>query len=239
MSKEERNLEERLKQMEAETAEAVKASAGSCNATADDINKAADAGAENVATDSAETKNADGAEQATESTDADAARSCGANEAENNSNKESHQADAQTDSEQKAQEDSEKYLRLLAEFQNFKKRSAKEKSDIHAYANEKIINDLLPVLDNFERALGTAAGDDPEAYAKGMALIFEQMKTALEKAGLKEVEALGETFDPTKHNAVMMEDSKDYESGKVSQVLQKGYALNDRVLRAAMVAVSK
>ena len=141
---------------------------------------------------------------------------------------------------EKAEEaaESERYMRLMAEFQNFKKRAAKEKTDIHAYANEKIMNELLPVLDNFERALETDASD-AEAYAKGMSLIFEQMKTALEKSGLKEIEALGETFDPNLHNAVMMEDSEEHESGKVSKVLQKGYTLNDKVIRPSMVAVSK
>ena len=143
-------------------------------------------------------------------------------------------------SEENADEkDSERYLRLLAEFQNFKKRSAKEKSDIHAYANEKIIGDLLPILDNFERALASNAMDDPEAYAKGMAMIFEQMKTALEKAGLQEIEALGKEFNPNMHNAVVSEESDEHESGHVSKELQKGYTLNGKVVRPTMVAVAK
>ena len=143
-------------------------------------------------------------------------------------------------SEENADEkDSERYLRLLAEFQNFKKRSAKEKSDIHAYANEKIIGDLLPILDNFERALASNAIDDPEAYAKGMSMIFEQMKTALEKAGLQEIEALGKEFNPNMHNAVVSEESDEHESGHVSKELQKGYTLNGKVVRPTMVAVAK
>ncbi len=141
--------------------------------------------------------------------------------------------------EDKAAEDNEKYLRLMAEYQNFKKRTAKEKSDIHAYANEKIVAELLPVLDNFERALDTDVANDPEGYAKGMKLIFEQMKTALTKAGLEEVEALGTEFDPNKHNAVMTQPSTEHESGKVSTVLQKGYSLNSKVIRPAMVAVAE
>lgn len=136
------------------------------------------------------------------------------------------------------EQDSEKYLRLLAEFQNFKKRAAKEKTDIHAYANEKLMSELLPVLDNFERALETKT-EETENYAKGMELIFSQMKTALENHGLKEIEALGETFDPNKHSAVVTEESDEYESGHVSKVLQKGYELNGRVIRPAMVAVTK
>jgi len=150
---------------------------------------------------------------------------------------------AEKSEEEKAAEaeaaESERYMRLMAEFQNFKKRAAKEKTDIHAYANEKIVNELLPVLDNFERALASSPSDDPQAYAKGMSLIFEQMTSALDKNGVKEIAALGETFDPNLHNAVMMEDSEEYESGKISKVLQKGYTLNEKVVRPAMVAVSK
>lgn len=133
----------------------------------------------------------------------------------------------------------DRYVRLMAEFQNYKKRVSREKNDIREYATEKLITELLPVLDNFERALASDASADPEAYAKGMEMIFTQMKTELEKSGLKEVEALGETFDPLKHNAVMTEESEEYESGKVSKVLQKGYALNDKVIRPVMVAVTK
>lgn len=146
---------------------------------------------------------------------------------------------AEKEAEPEEDKDSEKYLRLMAEFQNFKRRTAKEKSDIHAYANEKIVTELLPVLDNFERALAADATSDPEAYAKGMSLIFEQMVAALTKAGLEEVEALGTDFDPTKHNAVMTQASEEHESGKVSSVLQKGYSLNKKVIRPAMVAVAE
>ncbi len=139
----------------------------------------------------------------------------------------------------KAEEaESERYMRLMAEFQNFKRRVAREKSDIHAYANEKIVGDLLPVLDNFERALDTEGGD-LEAYAKGMQLIFEQLKKALENAGLEEIKAMDETFDPNVHNAVMTESLEDKEDGTVTNVLQKGYKLKDKVIRPSMVAVNK
>ncbi len=135
-------------------------------------------------------------------------------------------------------EESERYMRLMAEFQNFKRRAAREKSDIHAYANERIVNDILPVLDNFERALETKT-DDIEAYAKGMELIFEQLKAALDKAGVKEIEALGCDFDPNVHNAVMTDNTDEYENDKISKVLQKGYKLNEKVVRPSMVAVNK
>ena len=153
-------------------------------------------------------------------------------------------SEAEAEPEEKKEEasaeeqESERYMRLMAELQNFKRRAAKEKSDIHAFANERIIGDLLPVMDNFERALETET-EDTEAYAKGMQLIFEQLKTALEKAGLKEIEALGLDFDPNVHNAVMTDNTEEYENDKISKVLQKGYKLNDKVIRPSMVAVNK
>ena len=132
-----------------------------------------------------------------------------------------------------------KYLRLMAEFQNYKKRVAKEKSDIHAYANEKIVTELLEVLDNFERALATDNSTDVEGYAQGMKLIFDQLLGVLTKSGLVEVKALGEEFDPNMHNAVMTTDSEEYDSNKVCSVLQKGYTLNGKVIRPSMVTVAK
>lgn len=146
---------------------------------------------------------------------------------------------AEEKNEEKADDGNEKYVRLMAEFQNYKKRVAKEKNDIREYATEKLVMELLPVLDNFERALAASAEDDPAGYAKGMELIFTQMVTELQKSGLTEVEAEGQDFDPTKHNAVMTEENEELESGKVSKVLQKGYALNDKVIRPSMVAVTK
>lgn len=146
---------------------------------------------------------------------------------------------AEEKTEEKADDGNEKYVRLMAEFQNYKKRVAKEKNDIREYATEKLVMELLPVLDNFERALAASAEDDPAGYAKGMELIFTQMVTELQKSGLAEVEAEGQDFDPTKHNAVMTEENEELESGKVSKVLQKGYALNDKVIRPSMVAVTK
>ena len=179
----------------------------------------------------AETAEAAGEEPKDDGADAD-----GGN-AEGQTGKDAKEDDA--DAEKQAEEqESERYMRLMAEFQNFKRRAAKEKTDIHAFANERIVSDLLPVLDNFERALETET-EDIEAYAKGMQLIFEQLKTALEKAGLKEIEALGCDFDPNVHNAVMTDNTDEYENDKISKVLQKGYKLNDKVVRPSMVAVNK
>ena len=156
--------------------------------------------------------------------------------AEKSESEESKAEDAAEAEKKAVEQESERYMRLMAEFQNFKRRAAREKSDIHAYANEKIIGELLPVLDNFERALSTKS-DDVEGYAKGMELIFTQLKTALEHAGLAEISAMGEEFDPNVHNAVMTEDVEDIEDNHISKVLQKGYKLNDKVIRPSMVAV--
>ncbi|ASS37680.1 hypothetical protein AXF17_03910 [Mogibacterium pumilum] len=145
-------------------------------------------------------------------------------------------------SEKKAQpeEDGEtKYLRLMAEFQNYKKRVAKEKTDIRSYANERIVTELLEVLDNFERALASETTAEAEGYAQGMKLIFDQFLGVLTKSGLEEVKALGEDFDPNMHNAVMTADSEEYDSNKVCNVLQKGYTLNGKVIRPSMVTVAK
>ena len=136
-----------------------------------------------------------------------------------------------------AEESDAKYLRLLADFQNFKRRTEKEKKDIYSFANEKMILPVLEVLDNFERALGQGSSD--AKFAEGMEMIFKQLNDALTKSGLAEIEALGEDFDPNFHNAVYAEDTEEYESGKVSGVVQKGYTLNGKVIRPAMVKVAK
>ncbi len=133
--------------------------------------------------------------------------------------------------------DSEKYLRLMAEFQNYKRRTEKEKGELFKYASEKLVVQLVEILDNFDRALNQSAGGG-EAFAAGMELIFKQLTDVLEKNGVEEIKALGEDFDPNFHNAVMMEDTTEYESGKVSDVLQKGYTLNGKVVRPSMVKVA-
>ena len=140
--------------------------------------------------------------------------------------------------DKKIEELNAKYMRLMADFQNQKKRFDKEKADIHQYANEKIVKNLLEVLDNFERALDATKDADPNLH-EGMELIFKQLMAALEKAGVAEIKALGEEFDPNFHNAVMMEETDEYESNKVSGVMQKGYTLNSRVIRPSMVKVAQ
>ncbi len=131
-----------------------------------------------------------------------------------------------------------KYVRLMADFQNQKKRFDKEKADIYQFANEDIVKSLLDVIDNFERALD-ASKDSDSKFREGMEMIFKQLMGALEKAGVSEIKALGEEFDPNFHNAVMMEETDEYESNKVSEVMQKGYTLNSRVIRPSMVKVAQ
>jgi molecular chaperone GrpE len=131
-----------------------------------------------------------------------------------------------------------KYLRLMADFQNYKKRSEKEKADIYAFANEKIILELLDVIDNYERAL-SHQGEEGSVLQEGMAMIYKQFKGVLEKNGVVEIQALGQDFDPSLHNAVMTESTPEYQHGKVSFVLQKGYLLNSKVIRHTMVKVAE
>ncbi len=132
---------------------------------------------------------------------------------------------------------SEKYTRLMADFQNFRKRTDKEKADVYSYANEKIMTDLLTVLDNFERALGSECRDD--AYAEGMKMIFKQFTDILTSSGLEEIDAVGQDFDPNFHHAVLTDNNADFDSGKVTEVLQKGYKLNGKVIRPSMVKVNE
>lgn len=155
-------------------------------------------------------------------------------ETEGSEAKESEEEKAEK--EEQKEDESVRYMRLMADFQNYKKRVEKEKKDLYSYANEKLVTEQLVVLDNFERALGQDTAD--ESFKEGMELIFKQLKDVLEKAGLAEIPALGEDFDPNFHNAVMTEETEEYESGKVSGVMQKGYTLNGKVIRPSMVKVA-
>ena len=182
------------------------------------------------------------ADQPLEEEDADVSEQTGdAENIENTENTEepaeesAAETEAPAEAAEPAEADDAKYLRLLTEFQNYKKRTEKEKTDLYSYANEKIMTELLEVLDNFERALEQEAGD---GFKEGMELIFTQLTNVLTKAGLAEITALGEDFDPNVHNAVMAEETEEYESGKVSGVMQKGYTLNGKVIRPSMVKVA-
>ena len=161
----------------------------------------------------------------------------GAEDAAEDSGKENGETEKEEEVKEEGKEDTEelRYLRLMADFQNYKKRVEKEKRDLYSYANEKLMTELLAVVDNFERALDH---DADEGFKEGIEMIFKQLQDVLEKSGLAEIPALGEEFDPNVHSAVMTEETEEYESGKVSGVMQKGYTLNGKVIRPSMVKVA-
>ena len=131
-----------------------------------------------------------------------------------------------------------KFVRLQADFANFKRRSNEEKTTYVSLGVEKLAIAILPVLDNFNRALDMVEEKDSTVY-EGMEMLAKQLEEALEKNGIKEMEVEGKEFDPNFHHAVLMEARDDMEAGLVSVVLQKGYLLDDKVIRPAMVKVSE
>ena len=142
----------------------------------------------------------------------------------------------------KAKEYWDKLLRTTADFDNYKKRAARERQDAVKFANEGIIGTLIPVLDNFEMALAATAGSQNAAIQSlqsGVAMIHQQLKKALSDAGLEEVDASNQPFDPNFHEAVSQQESADVPEGHVLQQLRKGYKLRDRLLRPATVVVAK
>ena len=130
----------------------------------------------------------------------------------------------------------DRYLRTLADFENFRKRSEREKQDFFKYALAGLMKDLLPVLDNFDRSL-EHAGDGDE-FHRGVLLIYKQMFDTLTKHGLKPIEQSGVPFDPKIHEAVVREENPSVPSHTVTAILQKGYFIHDRLLRPAMVKVA-
>jgi molecular chaperone GrpE len=142
--------------------------------------------------------------------------------------------------EKEAQENYDRYLRISAELENFKKRMEKEKAETYKFANENLLKDLLPVLDNLERALehGREA-ENPKALLEGVELTYKSFWTVLEKYGISRVEAMGEAFDPQHHEAVMVQEDAQRPAGEVISQLQIGYRLHNRLVRPAMVVVSK
>lgn len=135
----------------------------------------------------------------------------------------------------------ERLVRLQADFANFKKRTEREKSDIYKYAAEGVMEDLLPTLDNFERALTAAESesDSEDGFCEGMKLIYTSFVETLQKHGLKEIEAEGASFDPQKHHAVMQAEVEGVEADIIVEVFQKGYSVKDKVIRPSMVKVAR
>lgn len=140
--------------------------------------------------------------------------------------------------DEQIEELTDKVKRQMAEFENFRKRSEKEKSQMFDLGAKTIIEKILPIIDNFERGFTTVEESDKEdAFVAGMSQVYKQLMTELEAVGVKPIEALGKEFDPEFHNAVMQVESEEYESGVVAQELMKGYTYKDTVVRHSMVAV--
>lgn len=134
----------------------------------------------------------------------------------------------------------DKNMRIAAEMVNTLRRKDEETNRLLKYSNESLITELLPVIDNFERALNVdAKTTDIESYQKGMTMIYNSLKNILEKFEVKEIEAIDKEFDPSYHQAVMQEEKEGTKENIVIEVLQKGYTYKDKVIRPAMVKVSK
>ena len=140
--------------------------------------------------------------------------------------------------DEKIEELTDRVRRQMAEFDNFRKRTEKEKAQMFEVGAKSIIEKILPVIDNFERGLASIPEEEAgSAFADGMNMIYKQLMNELEQAGVAPIEAVGEEFDPEYHNAVMQVENDELESGTVAQELQKGYTYRDSVVRHSMVAV--
>ncbi|MDI9230277.1 nucleotide exchange factor GrpE [Staphylococcus caprae] len=142
--------------------------------------------------------------------------------------------------EKLANDNEEKYLRLYAEFENYKRRIQNENQINKTYQAQGVLTDILPSIDNIERALQIEGDDESfKSLQKGVQMVHESLLRALKDNGLEEIQAEGQEFDPNLHQAVVQDDNPDFKSGEVTQELQKGYKLKDRVLRPSMVKVNQ
>lgn len=159
--------------------------------------------------------------------------------AEEKAAKKKAKADKKQDKyKEKIEELEDRVKRQMAEFDNFRKRTEKEKAQMFETGAKSVVEKILPVVDNFERGLQSLKeGEDNGAFADGMNMVYKQLMTELENIGVKPIEAVGQEFNPDYHNAVMQVESEEYESGIVAQELQKGYMYRDSVVRHSMVAV--
>ena len=181
-----------------------------------------------------ETEAAESGEQAeeTEESEADDGQEAPADEKKGFFKKKKDKKDEQIE------ELNDKLKRQMAEFDNFRKRTEKEKTQMYDMGAKSIIEKILPVIDNFERGLAAVPEEQREdAFVVGMDKVYRQMLTELDASGVKPIEAVGQEFDPNFHNAVMQVESEEYDSGVVAQELQKGYMYKDSVVRHSMVAV--
>jgi molecular chaperone GrpE len=144
--------------------------------------------------------------------------------------------------EEKSKENYERLLRISAEFENYKKRSAREMEDFKKFANESLIKEILPVVDNLERAIESSANNGngvSDSITEGVEMTLKEILKIFEKFGVKPVTAMGEVFNPALHQAMMQEESEAHPENTVLREFQKGYTMNDRLLRPSMVVVSK
>lgn len=153
--------------------------------------------------------------------------------------KKREKADKKQDAlKEKIEELEDRVKRQMAEFDNFRKRSEKEKTMMFETGAKSVIEKILPVVDNFERGLASVPEEEKaDGFAQGMEMIYKQLMTELEKMEVKPIPAVGEEFNPDFHNAVMQVESEEYASGVIAQELQKGYTYRDGVVRHSMVAV--
>lgn len=167
-------------------------------------------------------------------------------EVENNTSNEDSAEEAKNETEANEFEDlkasckevNDKYVRLQAEFQNFKRRTEKEKANLYKFANERLFMDLLPLMDNMERALDSSE-NSADGIVEGLKMIKKSLDEIFKKNDVVAIEAIGQEFDPELHHAVMSDESDDHASEHVIEEFQKGYKLNDKVIRHSMVKVSK
>ncbi|WP_028561681.1 nucleotide exchange factor GrpE [Paenibacillus pinihumi] len=141
--------------------------------------------------------------------------------------------------QKQADDNQQRLLRVQADYDNFRRRTQKEKEELAQYASMKLVTELLPVIDNFERAISAAKdSEDKDSFIKGVDMIFRQFDQVLQQEGLKPMDTVGQPFNPDFHQAIMQVESEEYEEGIVVEEVQRGYILKEKVLRPAMVKVS-
>ena len=142
------------------------------------------------------------------------------------------------EAQEKIDELNARILRLTADYDNFRKRALRDKDDVRQYANQDLLEKLLPVLDNFEMAISAVKDADP-SIKDGVQMIYDQLLNVLKDSGMEPIDAIGMQFDPNFHEAISQEESAEVEEGKVIQQVQRGFRLQDRLVRAARVVVAK
>jgi molecular chaperone GrpE len=144
------------------------------------------------------------------------------------------------ETEKTAAENYDKYVRVAAELENYKKRAVREKADAVKFGNENLLRDILPLVDNIDRAMDHACNsDDFDAFKKGLKMLHEQLLICLQKHGVEQIEAVGKDFDPHVHEAMLQVESEEHEQSKVVGEFEKGYLFNGRLLRPAKVSVCR